>query len=102
VTGVSGKKDLYLVFKGSGEPFRFNWFKFSKSTGVKVKAGSSGNGRRRAKPEKQMNMGKIPEENAAALVDLSGRSIAIDRNPAPHRGRQPAGITIFRQREISR
>jgi arabinoxylan arabinofuranohydrolase len=32
VTGASGVKDLYLVFKGSGEPFRFNWFKFSTST----------------------------------------------------------------------
>jgi arabinoxylan arabinofuranohydrolase len=34
VSGASGVKDLYLVFKGSGEPFRVNWFKFSPSSTV--------------------------------------------------------------------
>ena len=35
ISNCTGIKDLYLVFKGSGEPYRLNWYKFSK-TGVAV------------------------------------------------------------------
>lgn len=37
VSGASGVKDLYLVYKGSGEPYRLNWYLFSDGkTGVKT------------------------------------------------------------------
>jgi arabinoxylan arabinofuranohydrolase len=47
VAAASGVKDLYLVFKGSGEPFRFNWFRFSMATGIKAKADAEPKTRRR-------------------------------------------------------
>jgi arabinoxylan arabinofuranohydrolase len=37
LTECSGVKELYLVYKGSGEPFRLNWYRFSGGkTGVKT------------------------------------------------------------------
>ena len=42
VENCSGVDDLYLVFKGSDEPFRLNWYMFFGSTGTTGTTGTTG------------------------------------------------------------
>jgi hypothetical protein len=44
VSECSGVKDLFLVFKGSGEPFRLNWYIFEGSSGYSLSVKTSGLG----------------------------------------------------------
>lgn len=44
VSECSGVNDLFLVFKGSGEPFRLNWYIFEGSFGYRLSVQTSGRG----------------------------------------------------------
>ena len=44
VSECSSVKDLFLVFKGSGEPFRLNWYIFEGSSGYRLIVQTSGQG----------------------------------------------------------
>jgi len=44
VSECSGVKDLFLVFKGSDEPFRLNWYIFEGSSGYRLIVQTSGQG----------------------------------------------------------
>lgn len=44
ISNCTGKKDLYLVFKGSGEPYRLNWWRFSRTSGYLLTIKTIGQG----------------------------------------------------------
>ncbi|MFP4164826.1 MAG: family 43 glycosylhydrolase [Chitinispirillaceae bacterium] len=44
VTNCSGVEDLYLVFKGTDEPFRLNWYRFSGPSGYLLSVDTTGEG----------------------------------------------------------
>ncbi len=44
ISNCTGIKDLFLVFKGSGEPFRLNWYRFSGPSGYLLSSEITGQG----------------------------------------------------------
>jgi len=44
VSECNGVKDLFLVFKGTGEPFRLNWYVFAGSSGYRLSVQTTGLG----------------------------------------------------------
>lgn len=50
VTNCTGKNDLYLVFKGSGELFRLNWYLFTGEAGKRLTIQTIGQGTVTASP----------------------------------------------------
>lgn len=76
ITDCSGVKNLYIVYKGSDEPFRINWFRFiGKSTEVRVNS-------RHLQPKQRENNSFliVPGGNRSTLsfesmFNLSGRAL---------------------------
>jgi arabinoxylan arabinofuranohydrolase len=76
VTGASGVKNLYLVFKGTGEPFRFNWFRFSTTTGVQRRIGlNEPPASNRAISHLFVKHGISTGKNMRILYDLAGKCL---------------------------
>ncbi len=63
LTGCSGVEDLYLVFRGSGEPFRLNWYRFSGASGYLLTVNTTGAGMVNRDPE-----GTAYEEGASVTL----------------------------------
>lgn len=64
VTNCTGVKDLYLVFKGSGEPYRLNWYKFSGPSGFSLNVATKGQGSVTRSPNKS----SFPEGSIVTLT----------------------------------
>ncbi len=99
VTGAGGVKNLYLVFKSeSGDSFRFNWFKFSRSTAAGGKAGLTPEAQRQKASRVFMSNGKSMRGNARPVVDPAGRAMPAGRHTASDHAIQGSGVFI--QQEI--
>jgi arabinoxylan arabinofuranohydrolase len=84
VTGASGVKNLFLVFKGSGEPLRFNWFKFASSTSVGGTIGLS-NEKQSISPSKKRPCALANiSGNVRKVVNISGRAMTTVLHPSSH------------------
>lgn len=87
VTNCSGVKDLYLVFKGSGEPFRLNWYRFSGPSGYLLSIQIAGKGTVSRSP----NRSSFPEGTSVTLTaepndgwvfdSWSGDGVSGNQNP---------------------
>lgn len=72
ISGCEGVNDLYLVFKGSNEPFRLNWYKFSGTPSVQgfsVDVEVTGDGTVATIP----NQSSFPEGTEVVLVANPGK-----------------------------
>jgi arabinoxylan arabinofuranohydrolase len=95
VTNCSGVKNVYFVFKGSGEPFRLNWFKFlSSTTGTRDFVGFKSTTGRKTAPHKFLNKRNLKQENVGPAVDLAGRAIRLNKIPAPSHSIHGCGLII--------
>ncbi len=76
VSNCSGVKDLYLVYKGSGEPFRLNWYRFiGDATDVKANLSHQRNTLKKS-PRKVLSIqNKTFPSHEQSIHDLSGRRI---------------------------
>lgn len=87
VSNCTGKKDfLYLVFKGSGEPFRLNWWRFLVS-GYQLSIETTGQGTVNRSPDKSgyeegasVTLTAEPEEGWQ-FAGWSGEGISGNENP---------------------
>lgn len=88
VSDCSGVKDLYLVFKGSGEPFRLNWYRFiGASSGYRLSIQTTGKGTVNRSPNKS----NFPEGTQVTLTAVpadgwvfdgwSGDGVSGSQNP---------------------
>jgi arabinoxylan arabinofuranohydrolase len=77
VTGCSGIQDLYLVYKGTGEPYRLNWYRFiGEETGVKLKDNHLGKTSKNS-PRKVLSFkNNTFPSSGESIHDLSGRLIS--------------------------
>lgn len=76
ITDCSGVQDLYLIYKGSGEPFRLNWYRFSgEITDVKINSTHLAKTSKNS-PRKVLSLhnNTIPS-SVQSIHDLSGRVI---------------------------
>lgn len=75
ITGCSGVEDLYLIYKGSGEPFRLNWFIFESPTTVKPSVKRSAGNRicNRSQLSIVVQDHKTISQFNASMFTLSGR-----------------------------
>jgi hypothetical protein len=87
VNNCSGVKDLFLVFKGSGEPFRLNWYIFDGGTGYRLSVQTSGLGSVTRSPSGSryaegttVALTAVPE-NGWEFVGWSGDGISGSENP---------------------
>lgn len=93
VSGCSGVKDLYLVFKGSGEPFRLNWYLFSDGkTGIKTSetCNSAKTNNRSWHIVSAQNKSGIA--GATSVHDISGRTVEKRRIS----GKKDVGVYILK------
>jgi len=75
ITNCSGVQDLYLVYKGSGEPFRLNWYRFiGEGTKVNLKGNHLDKASKKS-PRKVLSLQNSSFSSSAPLHDLSGRII---------------------------
>jgi len=79
VSDCSGVKDLYLVYRGSGEPYRLNWFRF-EPTGTGT---FSGKMQRTASPMKNspyssvaIRSGNVASGAGHSMFTLSGKTLS--------------------------
>lgn len=100
VTGCSGVKNLYLVYKGSGEPFRLNWFRFTGSTTAITYKNTpvtiSGAPRRTSLAGCNSH---VPH-TAGSMLDLSGRVLSKNQSSQATKTRTSTGIVV--QRKVDR
>lgn len=74
VTNCSGVKNVYFVYKGTGKPFRLNWFRFTS-----ISVGVSKSAKQIKMVQKQRNVISNPlgsiKIGAGKTFDLSGRNV---------------------------
>lgn len=87
VSDCTGNKDLYLVFKGSGEPYRLNWWCFSGASGYRLSIETVGQGTVSRSPESSsyaegtsVTLTAEPE-NGWEFNGWSGEGISGSQNP---------------------
>lgn len=87
ISNASGVKDLYLVFKGTGEPFRLNWYKFSNASGYQLSIETVGKGTVSRSPDSSgYSKGKVVTLTAHpdtgwVFNSWSGSGISSIQNP---------------------
>lgn len=87
VNNCSGVKDLFLVFKGSGEPFRLNWYIFEGATGYRLSVQTTGLGSVNRSPSgsryaegTKVTLTAVPDEGWE-FIEWSGEGISGSENP---------------------
>ena len=75
IADCRGVDDLYLVYKGSGEPFRLNWFKFESPTNVvsSVKWSSRNHITDRRRLSITISDRNSPFQSGSSMFTLTGR-----------------------------
>lgn len=94
VTGCSGVKNLYLVYKGTGEPYRLNWFRFAgtttstthKNAPVKITGSTS-------RSSLSGCNSQLPH-TTGSMLDLSGRIINKREKSPDKKSKISSGIVI--------
>lgn len=76
ITECSGVQNLYLVYKGSGEPFRLNWYRFiGDDTKVNMKKNMLTGNLSQKSPRRIISLQNRPL-SAQKVHDLSGRTVS--------------------------
>ncbi|MBN1577446.1 MAG: family 43 glycosylhydrolase [Chitinispirillaceae bacterium] len=103
VSGCSGVKNLYFVYKGSGEPFRCNWFRFIPvPTGMDEDRDHIRIVRRdtdAAHLQPVLNMDNLPD---GFIFDLSGRILNLYIRNHRTDGCKARGVFIVRNADDGR
>jgi arabinoxylan arabinofuranohydrolase len=98
VANCKGVNNVFFVYKGSGEPFRLNWFKFSSlTTSAKRSAGLTAKVGQHSVPCKFITNGNAIPGNVRSAVDLSGRAMPLNRLSASCRSTRGSGVLMRRE-----
>ncbi|NLW30948.1 MAG: family 43 glycosylhydrolase [Fibrobacter sp.] len=88
ISDCTGIKDMFLVFKGSGEPFRLNWYMFDGGSGYRLSVQTSGLGTVTRSPsgsryseDTPVTLTAVPEEGWE-FIGWSGEDLSGNQNPA--------------------
>jgi arabinoxylan arabinofuranohydrolase len=98
VTDCSGVKNVYFVYKGTGEPFRLNWFRFtSKDVGIN----KSVNQIQQAQETRNLfaypliGTNKLPD---GSIYDLSGKMVRSPLKNSSLLNKPAMGIFIIKKK----
>jgi hypothetical protein len=98
VTDCSGVKNVYFVYKGTGEPFRLNWFRFtSKDVGIN----KSVNQIQQAQETRNLfaypliGTNKLPD---GSIYDLSGKMVRSPLKNSSLLNKPAMGIFIVKKK----
>lgn len=98
ITGCSGIEDLYLVFRGAGEPYRLNWYRFFESAGYALSVDVQGMGSVASSSELQ----RFEEGTEVTLTATPSEGWVFDGWVGDVTGNQnPLTITMNRRKTIT-
>lgn len=94
LTNCSGIKNVYFVYKGSGEPFRLDWFRFQPATGIV--SGTKALNRQDNNLKKLSIVAqdrKAPSQFNSSMLNLTGR--ILPKNNLNNSGRKSKGVYVL-------